>query len=52
MKRRQAKPQTTSTSKAAAPPRELNSDNTKDALSSNPTHPLEKHSEETTSKKV
>jgi hypothetical protein len=28
------------------------SDNTKDSLSSNPTHPLEKHSEETTSKKV
>ncbi|CAG5150139.1 uncharacterized protein ALTATR162_LOCUS2560 [Alternaria atra] len=28
------------------------SDNAKDSLSSNPTHPLEKHSEETTSKKV
>jgi hypothetical protein len=28
------------------------SDNTKDALSSNPSHPLEKHAEETTSKKV
>jgi hypothetical protein len=28
-----------------------NSDDTKNALSSNPTHPLQKHSEETTSKK-
>jgi hypothetical protein len=30
---------------------EKSSDNTKSGLSSNPTHPLEKHSEETTSKK-
>jgi len=28
-----------------------NSDDTKNALSSNPTHPLEKHAEEKTSKK-
>ncbi|KAF1947585.1 hypothetical protein EJ02DRAFT_449073 [Clathrospora elynae] len=31
---------------------EKSSDNTKDGLSSNPEHPLAKHSEETTSKKV
>jgi hypothetical protein len=31
---------------------EKNSDNTKDTLSSNPTHPLKEHAEETTSKKV